>query len=75
MPAIILIMIGVAIYAIFTIGWHAWLGICIAMLSVILLIALNENKPKPKKDDGDDESPKQKPVSKENDDDNDFWGM
>jgi zinc transporter ZupT len=74
MPVIILILIALAIYAIVTIGFQAWLGICLAMLGVMLLIALNENKPKQKKDDTD-ESPKQKPVSKKDDDDNDFWGM
>jgi c-di-AMP phosphodiesterase-like protein len=59
MPIIILILIGVAIYAIVTIGFQSWLGICLAALCVMLLIALNESKPKQKKDD----------------DDNDFMGM
>jgi len=75
MPAVILILIGVAIYAIVTLGWHVWIGICLAALCVMLLIALNEASVKPKKDDGDDKSSKQKTVSKKNDDDNDFWGM
>lgn len=80
MPAVILILIGVAIYAIFTIGWHAWIGICLASLCVMLMIALNEASVKPKKDDGEhDESPKSEPKKfkpkKKNDDDNDFWGM
>jgi c-di-AMP phosphodiesterase-like protein len=75
MPAIILILIALAIYAIVMIGFQAWIGICLAMLSVMLLIALNEASVKQKKDDSDGESPKQKPVSKKDDDDNDFMGL